>query len=156
VNAATYFCKACVIRLISPPTARFLKWPFSSIWPQKSLGVFYFHSVLCEKKLKWTCCIILLFHNDLEIFIKSTISFSILFLWIYTLRSHSFKQQRVKQPWCSCGSAPATHRTNRGSDPKSVHVGFVANIVAMWQVPLPPSTSAFLCQYHSTNVSCPF
>jgi len=45
--------------------------------------------------------------------------------------SQSFFQTTDKQPYCSCCSAPATHRRNQGSDSKSVHVGFVANKAAM-------------------------
>jgi hypothetical protein len=38
-----------------------------------------------------------------------------------------------------------------GFDPGSVHVGFVVDKVALEQVPLTPSTSLFLCQFHSAS-----
>jgi hypothetical protein len=82
------------------------------------------------------CCIILLFHFSLAIFIKYTISFSILFQQIKNLYSSLSLLQTIE------------------SKTRAAHAVFVVNKVALGQISLRVLWLS-RCQYHSTHVPYP-
>ena len=102
------------------------------------------------------CCIILLFHNSLAIFIKSPISFSILFQQIMNLYScMSLLQTTDSQRAVLLMRLGANHSLQKPRVQSEVSRGGICGEQSGTGTGFSPGTSAFPCQYHSTNVPYP-
>lgn len=112
--------------------------------------------MLGEKKNE---CAALFFYSITawQFFIKSTISFSILFQLIMNLYSTmSFLQTTDSQRAVLLMRLGASHSLRKPRVQSEVSPGGICSEQSGTGTGFSPGTSAFPCQYHSTNVSYPF